>query len=355
MELERLRQRPEDAIGLNNPVQGYWPQPAWIGLATGPERQTKELAPQIAPLPQSLMTIADFVEKAFVPEHVATKGLSGRTHYRAILKHVFPPEEVDRVFHVDTQKSNANLTAVPNWPYLDKVRLCDARPDHVQDLIAAALARGYSTQTVKHMRNVVSAIFAHAKKKQWFGGDNPALQVTLPGMIRKGAHALTLAEAKDVLGVMQYPEKEMALITILTNMNVSEICGIQWKHVNLTEAWSNADGAPIPPRTIAIRKQWYLGELTTVKGRRNRIQQIPEPLLPILFALSQRDKCTGPDDFVLVSRAGTPIKANNIVARRLKPIGKDLRIPRLSWNVIRRSRSTFAYELGMQRFGNRVA
>jgi integrase len=301
------------------------------------------------------MTIAEFVEKIFVPEHVGSKGLSGRTHYQAILKHVLPPEEVDRMFQVDTRNSKAKLTAVPNWPYLDKVRLCDARPADVQQLISAALARGYSTQTVKHMRNVVSAIFAHARKKQWFAGDNPALQVTLPGMIRKGAHALTLAEAKEVLGVMQYPEKEIALITILTNMNVSEICGIQWKHVNLTETWSHAEGAPIPPRTIAVRKQWYLGELSTVKGRRNRIQPIPEPLLPILRTLSQRAKCTEPDDFVLVSRAGTPIKANNIVARRLKPIGNGLQIPGLSWHVIRRSRSTLAYELGTQCWGDRVA
>jgi integrase len=369
MELKRLRQNgdnnlqgglctllwPEDAIGSNGAVPGRWREPAWIGPATGPERQTTERPDQHDRVPQSLTTIADFVENLFVPEHVATKGLSGRTHFQAILKHVLPPEEVDRMFHVDTQKSTARLTAVPDWPYLGKVRLCDTRPDDVQRLISAALDRGYSTQTVTHIRNVVSAIFEHAKKKQWFAGDNPALKATLPVMTRKGAHALTLAEAKEVLGAMQYPEKEMALITVLTNMNVSEICGVQWKHVNLTEAWSHADGASIPPRTIAVRKQWYLGELSTVTGKRNRIQPIPEPLLPILLELSRRDKYTKPDDFVLVSRAGTPIKANNIVARRLKPIGKDLQIPRLSWNVIRRSRSTLAYELGTQGLGDRVA
>jgi hypothetical protein len=32
--------------------------------------------------PQSAMTIADFVKYNFVPEHVAMKTLSGRTHYR---------------------------------------------------------------------------------------------------------------------------------------------------------------------------------------------------------------------------------------------------------------------------------
>lgn len=34
----------------------------------------------------SEMTVAAFVEKVFVPEHVALKRLSGRTHFRSILK-----------------------------------------------------------------------------------------------------------------------------------------------------------------------------------------------------------------------------------------------------------------------------
>jgi integrase len=138
-------------------------------------------------------------------------------------------------------------------------------------------------------------------------------------------------------------------------MNMAEICGLQWKHVNLTESWFNAGDAPVPPRTIAVRKQWFLGELGSVRGGRNIDVPIPEPLLPILLGLSRRPKCTGPDDFVLVSRAGTPVNANCVAARRLKPIGKELKIPNLSWNVFRRTRSALAHELGMQAIGDRVA
>lgn len=347
----RLRWR-EDAIER---------KPAWIGPATGPERLTMEQADRIARenflsrldhdarVSQSGMTIADFVEKMFVPEHVAMKKLAGRTHYQAILKHVLTPEEVDRVFQVDLEKSKTRLKAVPNWPYLGEVRLCDARPDHVQRLISVALAHGYSTQTVTHIRNVVSAIFAHAKKKEWFTGDNPAGPVRLPGMTRKEAHALTLAQVNEVLGVMRYPEKEMTVIAILTSMNVAEICGLQWKYVNLTEAWSNTNGELIPPRTIAVRKRWYCGELGDVsKESRNRELPIPEPLLPILLGLSHRANFTGPDDFVLVSRAGTPIDEKGVAVRRLKRIGKSLQMPWLSWHVFRRTHTTLAQEPGLQ-------
>ena len=342
---------PEDAIER---------KPAWIGPATGPERLTKKEAERIAwenfpPrldegawAPQSAMTIADFVEKAFVPEHVATKKLSGRTHYQAILKHVLTPEEVDRVFQVDQEKARPKLRAVPDWPYLSNVRLRDAAADDVQRLISAALARRYSTQTVTHIRNVVRAVFEHARKKRWFIGENPASQVVLPGMTRKEAHALTLGQAKEVLGIMRYPEKEMALISILTSLNVAELCGLQWKYVNLTEGWSHADGEPIPPRTIAVRKQWYRGEMGRVSQEsRNRNLPIPGPLLPILVGLSRRVGFTGPEDFVLVSRAGTPVNQSRIAERRLKPIGKELQMPWLSWHVFHRSHRNLASELGV--------
>ena len=69
------------------------------------------------------MTIAEFVKNRFVPEHVAIKRTSGRTHYQAILKHVLRPEEVDEVFHPDAARSKAKLKANPAWPYMSNVRL----------------------------------------------------------------------------------------------------------------------------------------------------------------------------------------------------------------------------------------
>ncbi len=46
-------------------------------------------------------------------------------------------------------------------------------------------------QTVTHIRNVVSAIFSHARKGNYFHGLNPASQVAVPGMSRKEAHMLS--------------------------------------------------------------------------------------------------------------------------------------------------------------------
>jgi hypothetical protein len=49
-----------------------------------------------------------------------------------------------------------------------------------------------------------------------------------------------------------------------------------------------------------------------------------------------------------VSRAGTPINETNIAARRLKPIGKALEMPWLSWQVFRRTHAALPCLLGME-------
>jgi hypothetical protein len=119
--------------------------------------------------------------------------------------------------------------------------------------------------------------------------------------------------------------------------------------VNLTDSWSNQDGEPIPPRSIAVRQEWYLGQLGSVNGKsRHRNLLIPNALLPVLRELKLRPKFTASDDFVLVSRAGTPINETNIAARRLKPIGKALEMPWLTWQVFRRTHTALPYLLGME-------
>jgi integrase len=345
-------------------VRGFkehsWREPVHIGPAIGPERLTKKQAQRVVweklPLGQhqhevvqhSYMTIADFVEKMFVPDHVAIKGLAGRTHYRAILKHVLTPEEVQRVFKLDVDKSRARLKAIPEWPYLSHLALADTRPEHVELLMVAAQARGYSIQTVTHIRNVVSAIFSHARKVNHFTGLNPASQVAVPGMSRKEAHSLSLPQLKSVLELMRYPEREMTLLAIVTGMNVAEICGLQWKHLNLASLQRELSGEVIPPRTIAVRKQWYRGELNSVKIGRTRNVAIPDLMIPVLTGLTRRVRFTRPDDFVLVSEAGTPVNETNIASRRLKTVGQELEMPWLSWHVFRRTRKDY-----LQRFGPR--
>jgi len=291
----------------------------------------------------SAMTLADFVAKVFVPEHVMERKLAGQTHYRAMLKHVLTPERVDSFFHASSEASR--LRAVPNWPYMDNVRLCDVGPDNIRHLISAAYANGYSAQTAAHIRNVVKAIFTAAIRRHCFGGENPASIVRLPKISREERHVLSLSQVKQLLGVMQYPEREMALMAMLTDLNMAEICSLRWKHVNLREESLRRDEGIIPPKSIVVAAE--KNELEAAKTSWNRSVPIPEPLFAALRQMRSRPQFTGDEDLVLVSRRGGPIRPREIAVRRLKRIGTKVGMPWLSWRVFHRCHTTLTYELGM--------
>lgn len=350
----------EDLLNAQGFKEHRWREPVQIGPAIGPHKLSRKQAQRAVweQLPEgrrqtdltspSGLVLADYVKQLFVPEHVAIKGLAGRTHYRAILKHVLTPEEVQSAFGAAGKNSRMRLKAIPDWPYLGGFKLAEIRPENVEKLVQAGLSQGYSIQTVTHIRNVVSAIFTHARKSGYFFGENPAAQVTTPGMTRKEAHVLTLEQTRAALQWMRYPEREMTLLVILTGMNVAEICGLQWQYVNLSDASVLVESETIPPRTISIKKQWYRGELGSVKIGRARNLPIPRLLHALLEDMSRRPRLTGADDFVLISEAGTPVNETNIASRRLKRIGGDLQMPWLSWHVFRRTRKDYLHRFGAQ-------
>ena len=317
--------------------------------------------PQIASSPLSMhetmaknstMCLELFVATKFIPEHVETKSTAGRRHYHAILKHVIHPEKIDRLFNSETDKVRARMKSLPDWPYLDHVRLCDLQPTHVRQLTASALAHGYSTQTILHIRNVISAIISHAKREKCFDGENPIFGVTLPPMARGRAQNLTIVQAKKMLKLMQYPEREITLMTIITGMSVSEICGLQWKYVNLTDSKVYIEGVAIPPRSIFVKYQHNSAGLVGVNAHRVRTVDIPEALFRTLLSLKQQQNDPDPNLLVSPSRDGTPVNPYSLRMQRLRPIGRKLEMPGLSWQILTRAHNALMSELRTQFYDN---
>jgi integrase len=314
---------------------------------------TVSLVPSYNPVIQdSRMTFAFFVETKFIPEHVEHKTLTGQTHYQAMLKHLLKPERVDGMFN-SVKPRKARLKSVSGWPYLDEVRLCDIRPDHVRRVIAAAFDQSYSAQTVKHIKNVIFAIVSHAQREGCFNGPNPVAQIKLPKQAGKVKQHLTIAQTKEMLEIMQSPDKELALITITSGLNIAEICNLQWRDVNMTESAKYVDGELIPAKNIAVSAQWNRSGLGDWKRSRKRNIEIPDVLIPILENLRSQNGNPHPDSFVLLSETGQPIPPTSIRVGRLKPIGRNLGIPWLSWQVLRRAHTGFVSEFRSQ-FNNHI-
>jgi integrase len=284
-----------------------------------------------------------FVEKWFIPNHVELKTEAGRTHYHAILKYVLRPESVDRLFHPYRGVPRSKLKSVPEWPYLDETRLCDITPDHVRNLISFAMNHGYSLQTAKHIKNVVSAMISHAKKERMFAGDNPISGVRIPPTTRKASHRISLSEAKAIFRMMDYPERQIALIMFNSNMNVSEVCALQWSRINLTLRNARFEEDVVPPQSILVNHRRASSGLTRVNADRVRTIKMPRPLLDLLISLKgQRD--SAPDDFLFSYRPGTPMSPARIQVSKLRPIGNRLGIP-FSWHTLKNVHDVFLQDL----------
>ncbi len=300
----------------------------------------------------SSLRLASFIERKFIPDHVEHKSFGGRTHYQAILKHILKPETVERMFTPYLGAMKARLRSVPGWPYLDDIKLCELKPDHIRELAASASAYGYSPQTIKHIRNVVSAIISHAKRERLFNGDNPVCDVKLPPMVRRESKILTIAQVETILGLMKYPEREIALITIATGMSISEICALQWKNVNLASSAAYIEGEFLSSKSIRVEKQWSAGELMDLGRDKARNVLIPESLRDHLKKMRPTKKVIDQNDFVISTPDGRPISPSNILLHGLKPIGCKLDMPWLSWQVLKRAQKAFMLEITMKYYGD---
>jgi integrase len=77
-------------------------------------------------------------------------------------------------------------------------------------------------------------------------------------------------------------------------------------------------------------------------------------VVEVLDDIRSLSKTTRPDDLVFTSTGIKPVDEKNITHRALKPAGKELGIPWVSWHVFRHSHATFIEDVGMP-FSDRQA
>jgi integrase len=239
---------------------------------------------------------------------------------------------------------NGRLKAVSGWPYLDHLRIGDVTPEHVRKLIGSAAARGYSSQTIKHIRNVVGMIFIHARKEGMFRGMNPASEVKLQPPSLTRSPQLSVPQANAILNLMESPERELALITMTTGLRIQEICALQWKHVNLGRTTSYLDNMWIPPGFIIVSKQWIASGIVDADPGKVRGISISPSLAGALLKMRQQAKFDS-ESFVISHPDGSPVSPAGVRLYWLKLIVRKLGLPWVSWPILRRTCKSRAQEL----------
>jgi integrase len=259
--------------------------------------------------PMASITFADFVERFFVPNALPALKLSTRKRYRSTLN-----------FHL--------------IPAFGHKRLCDVSTLDLQSFVLQKMEAGSGWEVCNHLRNLMSKIFASAKKWGHYVGENPASGVDLPEKIPvHEKQALTSEQCQRLLAVLPEPVRTMVLVGILAGLRVGEILGLRWQDVDL------------PNRTIRIRQAAYRGSVGSPKTKGSkRTLPLPESLVEALRQHYEASPLR--DGLVFPTRTGMPYSDTNLLARHLKPAGKQIGAPWVSWHTLRRTHATLLSQSG---------
>ena len=307
-----------------------------IGPAAGPDKLTEKQAMRFAgehflkPLddtilrPRSTLTLEQFWTQSYAPHKILRKSLklAARMQY-------------------------ASLWRCWIQPVLGEVKLCELEPRHAQLLVDRILAAGKSTKTANSTRIVGSSIFTYAKVMRAAAGDNPFSLVEMPEPVPvRAPRALDWQQVLKLLPLLPDVVREMVLCAVLLSMNVSELRGLKWKHINLSLDWRPLEGQDaVPPMMLAVREHYYYRERGTLKTKnRKRNLPIPTTLQVALLGLSAHSRFNSPDDPVFANQAGKPLSDNNVLKRVFKKLPADLSW--VTWHMFRHTHATFSKMLG---------
>ncbi|MBQ8796164.1 MAG: site-specific integrase [Clostridia bacterium] len=168
-------------------------------------------------------------------------------------------------------------------------RLCDITAKEISALLKSLAALGYSQQTVKVQKTLISLVFSYAQSND-IVQYNPAEHAELPSKLPKKPRDIPDDDViKKIMKSSDLTFGDFAIFLLLTGCRRGEALAVQWKDIDLKE------------KTITINKTVvYNGNkpiledhTKTQSGMRTVV--ILSALIPVL---REKRKGTSPDDFV---------------------------------------------------------
>src|SRR5215469_10119630 len=105
----------------------------------GPSEQDARIRlERVVPSKNSLMTVAEFIERKFVPEYVFGRGTRTRLYFQAILKYIVTPSRVAHAFGIEST-SGKRAEDGSLWPYMDTMVLAEVTPEDIQNLLTVSI------------------------------------------------------------------------------------------------------------------------------------------------------------------------------------------------------------------------
>jgi len=252
--------------------------------------------------PQMMITLAEFWERYFLLEMLPT------------LKH-------------STQKMYISLGGKHLLPYFGKHKLHEIRRLQVQQFIVQKHQQGLSTQTVGHLRDLLSKVCETAKSWGWLQ-ENSARGTKLPPMeaVRQ-SRVLSPDEITRMVGALREPARAIFFLGVCLGLRIGELLALRIEDVDL-------DGA-----MLWVRRDVYRGHIQSPKTKASERQFELSPL-HVRWLRSYLSNRKVRSDWLFPSAAGTVLNDRNLMRREVEPVCKNLTIPRFGWHSLRHTHTT---------------
>lgn len=259
--------------------------------------------------PQMDITLSDFWSRYFEPEVLPTLKFSTRRLYRCLArKHLLP--------------------------WAGEWKLSNFTPVQIQQFVGLKQREGYSPQTLRHLKNLLSNTLGIAVSWGWLTA-NPVRNIKLPAMERiRESRVLSVDDVTKLCGSLPDAESVILLLGVLTGLRVGELLALRIQDVDLSAGF------------LYVRRDVYCGHVGTPKTKAGERRV---PLASILFPSLQRwlKVRLALSEWFFPSERGTPLRDRNVLTRRIWPVCDRLDIPRFGWHSLRHTFSTIAANAGV--------
>jgi integrase len=197
------------------------------------------------------------------------------------------------------------------------------------------LAKRYSQDRVKQARSYLKSIFDEAIEQEFLVKD-PTRKLKIPKNLRpKDKQILTWDQLRAVLARATRRDRLLLMLDMTDALRPSELFAIRWR---------TFDGE----NTLALTETVYRGEIRSFGKTPKSLgkMHLPDDLAAELRQWKLECPDPSPEAFMFPNADGGFMDTCNYRSRVLKPLADSLSIPKLNFQVIRRTIATRAQSLG---------
>ena len=198
------------------------------------------------------------------------------------------------------------------------------------------LAKTRSKDRVLQIKSYVRDIFAEAVEQDFLTKD-PARKVTVPSQLRETDRTtLTWEQLRDALLQLALRDRVLLELDMTNALRPSELFALRWKCFNYAES------------KMQVFETAYNGAIRPWGKTRKSLGRVhlPKELAEDLWLWKQECPDSSPDAFIFPDAKGGFMDTGNYRKRVLHKLARDFGLPKLTFQVIRRTIATLAQKKG---------